>query len=113
SNISQSFSGTTTSWSTNGNLSVRATPTFSLQLSGFFYPEREVPQGTIGANYYTTLGGRMQLLNNRASINFSVVDPFEMYTYDFRTSDQSHQQTSRSNFSMRRGSVSISYSFGR
>src|SRR5690606_34274020 len=102
SNLSESFSGDQLSWSSNANLNVRATPTTSLQLSGFYYPEREVPQGTISAMYYLTLGGRKQLLDNKVSINFSVIDPLDLYRSDFITSDASHVQTSRSSYSMRR-----------
>lgn len=113
SNLSNSYSASYLSWSSNANLNARITPTLNAQLSGFYNPERRVPQGTISSFMYLTLGARQQLFDNKIALNLSVVDPFNTYKFRLNTSDTSHTQITRDSFNMRRASLSVSYNFGR
>ena len=113
SNLSAAFSGAQLSWSANGNLSGRLSPTLTSQLSGFYSPARELPQGRISSYSYITVGARKQFLDNKAALNLSVVDPFNTFSQRMETNDPSHRQTTRSSFTMRRVSLSLSYNFGR
>ena len=112
-NISDRYSRDQLSWSANGNITTRLQPTLTVQTSGFYNPERSLPQGTLSSFFYLTMSARKQILNNKASISLSVVDPFDTYQQRLITTDVSHLQTSRSNFSMRRATLSVSYNFGR
>jgi hypothetical protein len=113
SNLSQSFSGNILSWSASGNLSARITSTLSAQTQGFFSPARQLPQGRISSYAYITVGARKQLMDNKAALNLSIVDPFNSYHQRLETSDLTHRQTSSSSFTMRRLSLSLNYNFGR
>ena len=79
----------------------------------FYSPAREIPQGRYSSTIRMDLGLRQQLLNDRVSINLSLRDPFDLYSMEFTTSDATHVQTGRSDFSMRSAVLSVSYSFGR
>ena len=62
---------------------------------------------------FSTVGARLRLRGGRGSINFSIVDPFDVQRFTFTTKDRTHVQTGSSNVSARRASISFSYSFGR
>lgn len=113
SNVSLEYSGTSYRWSTNANLSAKLSPTLNVQGQASFWPARDVPQGRISSSIYSSIGARQQLWGNKASLNLSVMDPFDLYRSTFTTSDRTHQQTGRSNWSMRQASLSFTYNFGR
>ena len=100
-------------WSTNTNLTVRATSTLNVQSSISYSPARELPQGRASSSLFSSLGARQQIFGTKASINLSLVDPFDLYHYTFTTHDRTHVQSSKSNYSVRRASLSITYNFGR
>lgn len=112
-NISDSFSGSSFHWGARGNLQARITDDLNLQSMVFYSPAREIPQGRYSSTIRMDLGLRQQLLNDRVSINLSLRDPFDLYSMEFTTSDATHVQTGRSDFSMRSAVLSVSYSFGR
>lgn len=113
SNLAPGYSGDATTFSARGNLSARLTRNTTAQGMLFYTPAREVPQGRISSRTMMHFGVRQQLLNDRASINLSVVDPFELFNSTFETNDPTHTQTGSSRFSMRSARLSFSYSFGR
>jgi hypothetical protein len=113
SNLSTDYSGSSMRWSTNTNLTVRATSTLNVQSSISYSPARELPQGRASSSLFSSLGARQQIFGTKASINLSLVDPFDLYHYTFTTHDRTHVQSSKSNYSVRRASLSITYNFGR
>jgi hypothetical protein len=113
SNLATDFSGSAVHWSANTNLTVRASSSLNVQGAVSYYPSREVPQGRISSMLYSSVGARKQIAGTKASINLSIVDPFDLYHVTFTTHDQTHQQTSKSRYSLRRAMLSITYNFGR
>lgn len=112
-NISQEFSGSSFHWGARGNLQARITDDLNLQTMVFYSPAREIPQGRYSSTIRMDVGLRQQLMNDRVSINLSLRDPFDLYRMEFTTSDATHVQTGRSDFSMRSAVLSVSYRFGR
>jgi hypothetical protein len=113
SDLSADYSGSAMRMSLVGNANMRATEALSLQGMLTYLPAREVPQGRISSMVFTTIGARQQLWDGRGSINVSVVDPFELQRFSFRTRDGTHVQFGNSSFSARRMTIGVSYSFGR
>jgi hypothetical protein len=113
SNLATDYSGSAMHWSANTNLTVRASSSLNVQGAVSYYPAREVPQGRISSMLYSSVGARQQIAGTKASINLSIVDPFDLYHVTFTTRDQTHRQTSESHYSMRRAMLSITYNFGR
>jgi hypothetical protein len=113
SNLSTDYSGTSMRWSTNTNLTVRASSTLNVQGSLSYSPPRDLPQGTLSSIVFSSIGARQQLFGTKASINLSLLDPFDLYHYTFKTHDRTHLQSSQSNYSIRRATLSITYNFGR
>ena len=113
SNLSQDFSGTSFNWRARANLQARITDDLNLQSMLFYSPAREIPQGRYSSTVRMDVGLRQQFMNDRVSLNVSLRDPFDMYRREFVTSDATHIQTGRSDFSMRSAVVSLSYAFGR
>jgi hypothetical protein len=112
-NLAPDFSGASTQLSVVSTVSVRATPTASLEGFLTYLPARNVPQGRISPMVFSTLGARRQLLGGRGAVTLSLVDPFELQAFTFTTRDRTHVQSGRSTFSARRATLGISYSFGR
>jgi len=113
SNLRADFSGSSTRFSVISNVNVRATSDLSLQGMLTYLPSRDVPQGRISSMVFSTLGAHQQLWDGRGSINLSITDPFKLQRFSFTTRDGAHVQSGSSNFSSRRATLGISYSFGR
>jgi hypothetical protein len=113
SNLEEDFSGASTRLFASGALSVRASAALSGQGTVSYLPARRLPQGRISPMVFSTVGARLRLRGGRGSINFSIVDPFDVQRFTFTTKDRTHVQTGSSNVSARRASISFSYSFGR
>jgi hypothetical protein len=113
SNISSSFSGSSWRWSSNTNLTYRASSTMNAQGMFNYWPARDIPQGRISAMVHSNLGVRQQVMNRKGSVNLSLMDPLGLMRYEFETRDANHVQTGRSTWGMRRAVLSFSYNFGR
>lgn len=113
SNLSLDYSGSALRWSARGNASARLSPALSLQGMFFYTPARDVPQGRISSRLMTHVGVRQQLWDNRASLNLTVTDPFDVARTSFETRDPTHVQTGSSRMRMRSAVLSFTYNFGR
>jgi outer membrane receptor protein involved in Fe transport len=113
SNLALDYSGDAFRWGARGNLSARITETLAMQGMAAYNPARDVPQGRVSSSLMTHVGLRQQLWNNRATLNLMVTDPFDLYRSSFTTSDPSHVQIGRSQWSARSATLSFSYAFGR
>jgi hypothetical protein len=113
SNLAQDYSGDAFRWGARGNLSARITESLAMQGMAAYNPARDVPQGRVSSSLMTHVGLRQQLWRNRATLNLMVTDPFDLYRSSFTTSDPSHVQIGRSQWSMRSATLSFSYAFGR
>ncbi len=113
SNLAETYSGSSTRWSARVNVNGNLTSTLSAQMMVSYSPARDVPQGRIGARTMMHMGLRQRFFDGRGSINVSVMDPFDLWSSNFETRDPSHVQIGRSDFSMRRATIGISWAFGR
>ena len=112
SNLAESYSGSSFRWSARTSVSARLTESLSAQGMFSYSPARDLPQGRISSRMMTHFGVRQQLLDDRASIRVSIVDPFDLFSSTFETRDPTHVQIGRSDFSMRSVRVSVSWAFG-
>lgn len=113
SNLAASYSGSSMRWSARANVSGHVTPMLSAQMMVSYSPARDVPQGHVGARTMMHMGLRQRFLDGKASLNLSVLDPFDLWNASFETRDPSHIQIGRSEYSMRRATISFSYAFGK
>lgn len=113
SNLSTDYSGKYFRYNANGNLMVALTSTLNLQGMLWYNSPQDLPQGRRSAFVMTGIGARLQLFDNKATLNVRVEDPFEMARYDFKMRDRTHTQIARNDYSMRSASISLSYNFGR
>ncbi|HET7274704.1 MAG TPA: TonB-dependent receptor [Longimicrobiaceae bacterium] len=113
SNLAFDYSGDAIRLSARGNLTARITRNTSFQGMVFYMPGRDVPQGHMSSRVMMHFGMRQQLWGDRASVNLSVLDPFDMFDSSFKTSDPTHVQIGTSRRSMRSARISFSYSFGK
>jgi outer membrane cobalamin receptor len=113
SNLATDYSGSSLRWSTNTNLTVRASSSLNLQAYGSYFPARDLPQGRISGMLYSSVGIRKQLFDDKVNVNLSLTDPFKLYHVTFTTRDATHMQRSRSSYSLRRAVLSVTYNFGR
>ncbi len=113
SNLSLDYSGSSFRWSARGNVSGKLTSSLNLQGMLFYTPARDVPQGRISSRLMTHVGLRQQFMQDKASLNLMVTDPFDLSRSSFETSDRTHIQTGRSSWRARSAVLSFSYAFGR
>ncbi|HEU5208443.1 MAG TPA: TonB-dependent receptor [Longimicrobiales bacterium] len=113
SNLAATYSGTSTRMSVRANINGALTSTLSAQMMVSYTPARDVPQGRIGARTMMHMGLRQRFFDGKGSINVSVMDPFDLWNSEFVTRDPTHVQIGRSEFSMRRATIGISWAFGR
>ena len=103
---------TITQWSVRSNVNARVTSSLNLQTSITFNPARDLPQGRTTSTLMTRLGVRQRLLDGRASVNLNVTDPLDIYRPSTRLRDASYVQEGRERQSIRRATLSFSYTFG-
>lgn len=113
SNLALDYSGSAMRWSARGNVTARLTPSLNLQGMVYYTPPRDVPQGRVSSSLRTNFGLRQQFWDDRASLNLTVTDPFDLSRSSFETRDPTHIQVGRSRESARRAVLSFSYTFGR
>lgn len=107
------FSGAALRWSASANTTVRVAPSLSVQGMARYNPPRDLPQGRYSSTLMTSVGARQELWGKKAWINLSVMDPFDLWRFEFQTRDRTHAQVSRSSWGMRMATASFTYSFGR
>jgi hypothetical protein len=112
-NLSEEYSADVLRWSASANTTVKVNSRLSLQSMVRYSPPRDMPQGRMGSMVMSSIGARQQLLGEKAWVNLSVMDPFDLWRYSFETRDRTHVQTSRSSWGMRSATLSFTYSFGR
>src|SRR5690606_10739592 len=103
---------TTFRWSIRTNLNARVSSTLNLQGAVTYNPPRDLPQGRTPGSVMAPLGIRQRLLDNRASVNLNITDPFDLYRSTTRRSDATYVEVGSQRESARRLNVSISYNFG-
>jgi outer membrane receptor protein involved in Fe transport len=113
SSLSTAYSGDGFRWELSGNGSLRVRRGIDVQGFVRYAAPQDLPQGRVGANVFSNLGARAELVEKKLHLNVSVMDPFDVYRFRFETSDGSHVQTSRNRISMRAARVGLSYTFGR
>jgi hypothetical protein len=59
----------------------------------------------------TRVGMRYRFLDRRASLNLNLTDPFDIYDSSVERSSSSYTEMGRERVSMRRLTLSVSYSF--
>lgn len=113
SNLAETYSGSSTRWSARANISGQLTSALSAQMMVSYTPARDVPQGRIGARTMMHVGLRQRFFDGKGSLNIGVVDPFDMWSSEFETRDPTHIQIGRSDRSMRRATIGLSWAFGK
>lgn len=113
SNLSAAYSGDGFRWdvSANGMMTVRK----GTMVQGFarYQAPQDMPQGRISSSVFSNLGLRHQLIDKKANLNLSVVDPFDVFRFKFETTDATHVQRSQNRVSVRSLRVGVTYSFGK
>jgi hypothetical protein len=72
-----------------------------------------MPQGRISSSVFSNIGLRHQFMDNKASLNVAVVDPFDTFRFKFETTDASHVQHSENKISIRSLRIALNYTFGK
>lgn len=113
SNLNASYSGDGFRWdvSANGMATIRRGT--MVQAFARYQAPQDMPQGRISSSVFSNIGLRHQFRANRASLNLSVVDPFDLFRFRFETNDTSHIQHSQNKVSIRSLRLALSYSFGK
>jgi len=101
------------SWTLNGNIVTTLTPTLRVQTTGFYSPGQVSPQGRYQGFRSLNVSATQRILEDRAVLTLSLVDPFGLSRTTFTSQQATHEQTSRSANRVRRATLSISYNFGR
>src|SRR5690606_6405670 len=99
-----------TRWSVRGNLD-REHHVLRLQNSLVYNPARDLPQVRQSSTTMTRVGARYRFLDRRASLNIDVTDPFDIYDSSIQRSASSYVEIGNERVSMRRVTMSLSYSF--
>lgn len=99
-----------TRWSVRGNLD-KELGDLRLQTSLVYNPARVLPQGRQSSTTMTRVGARYRFLDRRASLNINVTDPFDIYDSSIERSSNSYVEIGSERVSMRRITMSLSYSF--
>jgi outer membrane receptor protein involved in Fe transport len=113
SNISTELSSSAFHWSARVNATSSITSSLNAQVNANYMPARLTPQGRISAMFMSMLGLRQQFFNEKATLSLNVTDPLGLYEYTFETRDRTHVQSSRTAFTMRAVTLSLTYNFGR
>jgi hypothetical protein len=113
SNLSSAYSGEGFRWELSGNGMIRVREGVDLQGFVRYAAPQDLPQGRMGANVFSNVGARVELIEKTLFLNATVMDPFDVFRYRFETSDGTHVQSSNTRVSMRAARVGLSYNFGR
>ncbi len=100
-----------TRWSLRTNLEREFGRNFSAEGSIVYNPARDLPQGRASATTMTRFGGRYRFLDRQAALSFNLTDPLDIYDSSIQRSSSSYIETGRQRVSMRRLTMSFSYSF--
>jgi iron complex outermembrane receptor protein len=114
SNLASAYSGTGTTRFFSANASLQPGKGFGLQGSVRLSSPRETSQGRYSSTLWSELGIRKSLLNEKASVNVRLTDPFNIFHTTFESRDPSFAGTSRStsSWAARTASVSFTWRFG-
>ncbi|MGH7472085.1 MAG: outer membrane beta-barrel family protein, partial [Longimicrobiales bacterium] len=113
SNLSSDFAQNAWRWSAsfNGGYSIGRTLAATTNLR--YTPSFTLLQGRSSGSFYSSLGLRQQLWGTKGSLSLLVNDPFDLYRFNFTTSDHTHVQTSRTTVKQRMATLSFTYNFGK
>jgi iron complex outermembrane recepter protein len=101
-----------TRWSLRTNLNAQVGSTLTVQGSMNYNPPRELAQGRSAATVMTSTAIRKRLMDGRASLSLNITDPLDLYRPSTTTFDPAFRETGRDRVSIRRASLSLSYTFG-
>ena len=110
--LSERSPRSSTRWSLRTNLHAQVTSTLTLQGSMNYNPPRVLTQGRASGTVMTSTALRKRLMDGRASLSLSVTDPLDIYRPSTTTFDRGFRESGRERVSIRRASLSLSYSFG-
>lgn len=113
SNVASTFSGSSIRFSANTSATIKVNHDLEAQVQANYQPPRDIPQGRVSAMVMSSIGAKQKIRGTQATLNASVIDPFNLWHYDFHTSDETHVQTSHNAFTMRRATLGITYTFGK
>jgi hypothetical protein len=114
SNLASAYSGASATRFFSANASLQPGKGFGVQSSVRLSSPRETSQGRYSSTLWSELGVRKSLLNEKASINVRLTDPFNIFRTTFESRDPSFAGTSRStsSWAARTASVSFTWRFG-
>ena len=113
SNLSGAYAGDGFRWDLSGN--AMATIRKGTMIQGFarYQAPQDMPQGKISSSVFSNIGLRHQFMNNKASLNLAVVDPFDLFRFRFETTDATHIQKSNNKVTIRSLRLAVTYNFGK
>jgi outer membrane receptor protein involved in Fe transport len=100
-------------WSVRGNLSTRLAPGLTAQLFGFYRAPMTSIDGRMSGFKMTSIGLRQQFMDQRASLNLRVNDPFNISRFEFSSTRPDFFQEGFRDPNMRRVDVTFTYTFGQ
>jgi hypothetical protein len=98
-------------WSVRTHLDGEITSALSGQGMLVYDPPRDLPQGRASSTLLTRLGLRSRFLDRQASLSLNVTDPLDIYDSSVERSARGYVETGTERVSMRRLTMSLSYSF--
>jgi outer membrane receptor protein involved in Fe transport len=113
SNISAAYSGDGFRWDVSGNAMMTVRPGTMVQGFARYQAPQDMPQGRISSSVFSNIGVRHQFMENKASLNLAVVDPFDLFRFRFETNDLTHVQQSENKVSIRSLRIALTYNFGK
>ena len=112
SNLSLRAQRDATIWSLSLNGTYKLTKVVDLQAWVRFNPAQTLAQGRVSGTLYSNVGARYKL-SEKAWLNATVNDPFNLWKYTFESSDDTYTQTSTNRGSIRRYGLSFGWSWGK
>jgi outer membrane cobalamin receptor len=113
SNLADDYSRRSWRWSASLVGGYTLTPSLSATANLRYSPPYTLIQGRASGMFYSTIGVRQQIWNTKGSLSLFVTDPFDLYRFNFTTSDRTHVQISRTTLKQRMATLSFTYNFGR
>ena len=100
-------------WDFSANASATVRKGTMVQMFARYQAPQDMPQGRISSSVFSNIGLRHQFLNNKASINIGITDPFDVFEFKFETNDATHVQKSNNKVSIRSLRLGMNYNFGK
>jgi hypothetical protein len=111
-NLGQIPQQNSTNWSSDMNLTYKASKSIDLQSGLRYRPAQTLAQGHISAVFFSNFGARYKF-GERGWLRAGISDPFDLWKYTFEQSDASFTQTSTNRGSTRRYGLTFGWSWGK